>query len=171
MQIELFDFKEGVVVPTVHCETIQWLKNIQKSHPTSYMKVYMYLYYMSAKTPKNPFVNTLEEELEETVLSYIDADFSTEDKEVRYALDQCKKLYETATSRAYIGIKNMLDKLAVYMDTQTITDGRDGNITAIVNAAKNFDSIRKSFKGIEKDLIEEQTSRARGGTTMAYDQI
>lgn len=170
MHIELFDIKDGVVVPSIHCETIGWLKILQESHPNAYMKIYMYLYYMSAKSPKNPFVNKPEDELEEAVLSSIDANFSTEDKEIRYALDQCKDLYQTATSRAYMGFKNMLDRLAIYMDTQTITDGRDGNITAIINAAKNFDSVRKSFKGIEKDLLDEQTSRARGGINVAYDQ-
>lgn len=55
------------------------------------------------------------------------------------------------------------------MNTQSITDGRDGNISAIVQAAKNFDSIRKSFKGVAKDLEEEQSSRARGGSRLSYD--
>jgi virulence-associated protein VapD len=85
------------------------------------------------------------------------------------ALDRCKEMYETPTVRAYNGIANMLEKLAFYMETQTITDGRDGNITAIVSAAKNFDAIRKSFKGVAKDLEEEQSSRARGGQKLSYD--
>ena len=85
------------------------------------------------------------------------------------ALDRCKEMYETPTVRAYNGISNMLEKLAFYMETQTITDGRDGNITAIVSAAKNFDAIRKSFKGVAKDLEEEQSSRARGGQKLSYD--
>ena len=62
-----------------------------------------------------------------------------------------------------------LEKLAFYMETQSITDGRDGNITAIVSTAKNFDAIRKSFKGVSKDLEEEQSSRARGGQKLSYD--
>jgi hypothetical protein len=63
----------------------------------------------------------------------------------------------------------MLEELANYMNTQTITDGRDGNLSAIVQAAKNFDGIRKSFKGVAKDLEEEQSSRARGGSRLSYD--
>ena len=55
------------------------------------------------------------------------------------------------------------------METQSITDGRDGNIAAIVSTAKNFDAIRKSFKGVSKDLEEEQSSRARGGQKLGYD--
>jgi NAD+--asparagine ADP-ribosyltransferase len=64
----------------------------------------------------------------------------------------------------------MLDRLGRYMETTPITDGRDGNITALVNAAKNYESIRTSFKGAYKDLQEEQSSRVRGGIGMAYDQ-
>jgi len=84
-------------------------------------------------------------------------------------MERCKELYETPTVRAYNGISNMLDKLAFYMETQSITDGRDGNINSIIGAAKNFDAIRKSFKGVAKDLEEEQSSRARGGTKLSYD--
>jgi hypothetical protein len=56
------------------------------------------------------------------------------------------------------------------METQSITDGRDGNINSIVSAAKNFDQIRSSFKGVYKDLQDEQSSKVRGGIGMAYDQ-
>jgi hypothetical protein len=69
-----------------------------------------------------------------------------------------------------MGIKGMLDKLAKYMENTAITDGRDGNITALINAAKNFESVRQSFKGVLKDLQEEQLSTVRGGQNMAYDQ-
>jgi expansin (peptidoglycan-binding protein) len=79
-------------------------------------------------------------------------------------------MFETPTSRAYKGIASMLDRLGRYMETTPITHGRDGNITALVNAAKNYEAIRASFKGAYKDLQEEQSSRVRGGIGMAYDQ-
>ena len=40
----------------------------------------------------------------------------TRNGKIRYALDMCKKLYETPTYRAYVGIKSMLDRLAKYME-------------------------------------------------------
>jgi hypothetical protein len=64
----------------------------------------------------------------------------------------------------------MIDRLGRYMETTQITDGRDGNINALVAAAKNFDQIRASFKGVYKDLQDEQSSKVRGGIGMAYDQ-
>jgi hypothetical protein len=65
----------------------------------------------------------------------------------------------------------MLDNLATYMEKTQITDGRDGNITALVNAASKYQQIRESYKGAYKDLQEEQTSHVRGGAGLAYDQM
>ena len=107
---------------------------------------------------------------EDLILKQIDSDFSVEDDSIHIALQFCQRMYETPTSRAYKGIASMLDRLARYMETQSITDGRDGNINSIVSAAKNFDQIRSSFKGVYKDLQEEQSSKVRGGIGMAYDQ-
>jgi hypothetical protein len=118
----------------------------------------------------NPFFHTPEAEKEMLIIREIEAEFSTEDKTIFDALRFCERMYETPTSRAYKGIASMLDRLAKYMETTTITAGRDGNINSLVAAAKNFDQIRASFKGVYKDLQEEQSSKVRGGIGMAYDQ-
>jgi len=124
---------------------------------------------MACRSQENPYFNRPQDGLDDEILRDIKADFDPEDPKIILALRRTKELYETPTVRAYNGISNMLEKLAFYMETQNITDGRDGNITSIVNAAKNFDHIRKSFKGVAKDLEEEQSSRARGGTKLGYD--
>jgi len=124
---------------------------------------------MTCRSSENPYYNRPQDEIQEEILKDLEATFDPEDRLIRIALDRCEKLYETPTVRAYNGIANMLEKLAFYMETQTITDGRDGNISAIIQAAKNFDAIRKSFKGVAKDLEEEQSSRARGGSRLSYD--
>jgi hypothetical protein len=118
----------------------------------------------------NPFFYTPDLDKESLILDQIEADFSTEDEDIYIALQFCQRMYETPTSRAYKGIASMLDRLGRYMETTPITHGRDGNITALVNAAKNYEAIRASFKGAYKDLQEEQSSRVRGGIGMAYDQ-
>jgi hypothetical protein len=106
---------------------------------------------------------------EDIILKEIQAEFSPEDDDVFVALEFCKRMYETPTSRAYKGMSSMLDRLARYMETTQITAGRDGNINSLVAAAKNFDQIRASFKGVYKDLQEEQSSKVRGGQGLAYD--
>ena len=171
MIVKLFDIQNGKVIPTEHCYTLKALKMVMDNYPDNYIKIYQYLFYMTCPNPDlNPFFYTPEVDKESLILEQIDADFSTEDEDVFIALEFCKRMYETPTSRAYKGIASMLDRLGRYMENAPITDGRDGNINSIVAAAKNFDQIRASFKGVYKDLQEEQSSRVRGGIGMAYDQ-
>lgn len=169
--IRLFDVENGKVIPTVHCYTISHLKKIMDEYPDEYLKIYQYIFYMTCPNPDlNPYFNMEQADKEEWVITDMEIDFSMEDDIIQYALERCAKMYETPTSRAFYGIKNMLDKIARYMNTQEIKDGRDGNGTFILNSAKNFDAIRTSYKGVYKDLMEEQKSDIRGGANLAYDQ-
>ena len=171
MIIKLFDIENGVVVPTEHCYTLKALKDVMDEYPEEHLKIYLYLFYMSCPNPDlNPFFYTPEMDKEDLILKQIDSDFSVEDKSIHIALQFCQRMYETPTSRAYKGMASMLDRLARYMETTPITAGRDGNINSLVAAAKNFDLIRASFKGVYKDLQDEQSSKVRGGIGMAYDQ-
>jgi hypothetical protein len=171
MIVKLFDIQNGKVIPTEHCYTLKALKDVMDNYPDDYIKIYQYLFYMTCPNPDlNPFFYTPDIDKEQLILEQIGAEFSTEDEDIHIALQFCQRMYETPTSRAYKGIASMLDRLGRYMETTPITHGRDGNITALVNAAKNYEAIRASFKGAYKDLQEEQSSRVRGGIGMAYDQ-
>jgi hypothetical protein len=171
MIVKLFDIQNGKVIPTEHCYTLKALKMVMDNYPDNYIKIYQYLFYMTCPNPDlNPFFYTPDLDKESLILDQIEADFSTEDEDIYIALQFCQRMFETPTSRAYKGIASMLDRLGRYMETTPITHGRDGNITALVNAAKNYEAIRASFKGAYKDLQEEQSSRVRGGIGMAYDQ-
>jgi hypothetical protein len=172
MSVKLFDLQNGMIVPTEHCYNLVALKRIMDNYPEEYMKIYSYLFYMTCPNPDiNPFFDSVEYEKEDLILTQLEAEFSTEDDEIVAALNFCKRLYETPSYRAYMGIKHMLDALADYMETTKIKDGRDGNITALVNAAAKFEQIRGSYKGAYKDLMEEQKSQVRGGQNLAYDQL
>lgn len=169
--VRIFDIQNGAVVPTEHCYTIKSLKTIMDEYPDNYLKIYQYVFYMTCMNPDlNPFFDVPDIDREELILQEIDADFSTEDAYIMHALDVVKKLYETPTSRAYRGIKTMLDRLADYMENTPIEHGRDGNINSLVNAAAKYQQIRESFKGAYRDLKDEQQSSVRGGQNLAYDQ-
>jgi len=170
MIIKLFDIQNGKVIPTEHCYTLKALKDVMEEYPDDFLKIYQYLFYMTCPNPDmNPFFYTPDIDKESLIMDQIEAEFSTEDETVYAALRFCERMYETPTSRAYKGIASMLDRLARYMETTTITAGRDGNINSLIAAAKNYDAIRQSFKGAYKDLQEEQQSRVRGGQGLAYD--
>lgn len=170
MIVRLFDIQNNKVVPSEHCYTLKALKDIMENYPEDYLKIYQYLFYMTCPNPDmNPFFHTPDIDKEHLILQQIEAEFSPEDDDIHVALQFCQRMYETPTSRAYKGIASMLDRLGRYMETTPISHGRDGNITALVNAAKNYEAIRNSFKGAYKDLQDEQQSRVRGGLGMAYD--
>lgn len=169
--IRLFDIQNGKVIASEHCYTLKFLKDIMDEYPEEHAKIYAYLFYMTCPNPDlNPFFHFQEEEKESVILKEVDADFSTEDDVIINALKRCEALYQTETSRAYYGIKKALENIAKYMSSTEITDGRDGNIAQIGRIAKDFDAIRQSYKGVFKDLMEEQQSQVRGGQNLAYDQ-
>lgn len=172
MTIKLFDIQNGKVIPTEHCYTLKTLKVLMDEFPDDYMKIYEYLFYMTCPNPDlNPFFHLVESDKEDIIMNEINGDFSLEEPLILVALDFCRKMYETPTSRAYEGIKIALDNIARYMRNTQITDGRDGNIGQIRAMAKDFDDIRQSFKGAYKDLQDEQKGRVRGGAGLAYDQL
>jgi len=169
--IKLFEIQGKTVKPTEHCEMINWLKAIKINFPDNHLKVYGYLFYMSCPTSDNPYVNLPDVLKEEVIIKDLDIDFSLEADCIIEALEKTANLYETPTLRSYNSIKTMLDNLSDYMRDTSITSGRDGNINSLLRVAEKYDSIRKSFKGIAKDLEDEQSFRARGGQELGYDQM
>jgi len=168
--IRLFDVQNGKVIPSEHCYTLKFLKDIMDEYPNEYLRIYAYLFYMTCPNPDmNPFFDVPETEKEEMILKEVDADFSTDDEHIYTGLQMCKKMYETPTSRAYFGIKVALDNMATFMATEKPTSGRDGSATALLRIAERFDQVRQSFKGVYRDLLEEQQSQVRGGQNLAYD--
>jgi hypothetical protein len=146
-------------------------KDIIDAYPEDHTKIFAYLFYLSCPNPDlNPFFDVPEVDKEELIRREVGGDFDSDDDLITNALEVTKKLYETPTVRAYMGIKTMLDRLAKYMETTEIEHGRDGNITALINAASKFEAIRQSFKGTLRDLQEEQSTTVRGNQSLAYDQ-
>lgn len=169
--IRLFDVQNGKVTPSEHCYTLKFLKDIMDSYPDDHLKIYTYLFYMTCPNPDmNPFFDIPEIDKEEIILKEIDAEFSVEDDLIFNALKMCEKMYQTPTYRAYMGIKITLDNLAKVLATEVPSFGRDGSAATLLRIAKDFDGVRQSFKGVYRDLMEEQQSSVRGGQNLAYDQ-
>lgn len=169
--IRLFDIQNKKVIPSEHCYNLKFLKDIVESYPIEHLRIISYLFYMSCPNPDlNPFFDIPEEDKEEIILKEVDADFSLDDPLITHALTMCKKMYETPTYRAYQGIKIFLDKMGKSMATEELTFGRDGSSPALLRMAEKYDAVRQSFKGVYKDLMEEQQSSVRGGQNLAYDQ-
>jgi len=168
--IRLLDIENTTVKPTIHCHMISWLRVIQEKYPTDALKIYAYIFYMSCPSEENPYFNVNQAIREDVIISDLKITFSLEEPEIVEAVKRTTELYETPTVRAYNAISTMLDNLSDYMRTAKITGGRDGNIIALTRVAEKFDTIRESFKGVAKDLAEEQERQVRGNQSLAYDQ-
>jgi hypothetical protein len=169
--IRLFDVSNGKVIPSEHCYTLKFLKDIMDAYPEEHLTIYGYLFYMTCPNPDmNPFFDIPEEDKESIILKEIDADFSLDDELITNALKRCEQMYQTPTYRAYQGIKIFLDNMAKSMATEQLTFGRDGSSPALLRMAEKYDAVRQSFKGVFKDLMDEQQSSVRGGQNLAYDQ-
>ena len=170
--IKLFDVQNGIVVPTEHSYTLKDLQFIREKYPNDFLKVYQYCFYMCCYHPDlNPFYNVREEDREDVIMQQLDPPFTTEDEGIQEALQLCKKLYETPTLRAFIGIKTGLENLAdLLKDTKPVAGGKEANADSLLKIAERYDKVRQSYKGTEKDLLAEQKSRVRGGGGLAYDQ-
>ena len=155
--IKLLDIENNMVIPTVHCKTIKWLKVIEDNYPKNFIKIYGYIFYMSCPSQENPYFNVPVDNREELVIADLDIDFSLEDDEILEAVKKATIMYQTPTVRAYQGITTMLDNLTDYMSTTQVTAGRDGNINSLLRIAK--------------DLEAEQQAHVRGGQELGYDQI
>jgi hypothetical protein len=173
MTIKLFELENGVIKATEHCYTIDWLHDIMTNYPDNYLKIYAYIFYMTCPNPElNPFFNMPEDDKEDLIIDSLKLEVSVDDELITRAIQKCTILYTSPTLRAYNGISKMLDKLSFYMETAPITAGRDGNINSLLAAAKNFQAIRESFKGVLKDLEAEQSKTSvRGGQNLGYDQL
>ena len=170
--VRLFDIQNGVVIPSEHCYNLKFLKDIMDEFGNDEaIKIYSYLFYMTCPNPDlNPFFDIPEEEKESIILAEIDAEFSTDEDLIVKAMGLCKKMYETPTYRAFVGIKKFLDKMGDSLAQEQLTYGRNGNADSLLKMAERFDNVRQSFKGVYRDLMEEQQSQVRGGQNLAYDQ-
>lgn len=170
--IKLFDYQNGVIVPSIDIYNMKDLNAIVEQHPKDHMSILSFLFYMTCKDEDlNPYFNVKIDEMEEIIMKQTGFSCSLEDPLILAGFDLCTELYQTPTSRLFEGAKSMMDKFGDYMLNSEIEHGRDGNITAIQNMFAKFEGIRISFKGILRDLKEEQKSTVRGGQHLAIDQI
>lgn len=173
VELSLFTVEGDQLVPTVHCYSLSALYNIRRHYGESTsLEVYKYLFYKcSLSSQNNPFFNLPEVEKDAAIFEQVDgSNFSPEDQLVQAGIELCQLLFTTPTTRMFRAVKTSIENISEFLETTAVKGGKDGNVTQIVSAIEKFDRIRNSFKGVAKDLEEEQNALARGGIELAYDQ-
>jgi hypothetical protein len=167
--IRLIDFEDNKVALTIHCYNLSFLKDLIDAYPEHSVKVVSYVFYMSYPGQENPYINIPMENRSEMIVQDLGLDISLDDKLFVTAIEKCTDLYKTPINRMYHSLSNALNKISNYFDEAEVTDGKDGNLTQIINAAKSYGSIRDSFKKIKADFDEENKLINWGGKDKAYD--
>lgn len=127
-----------------------------------------YIYYLCDVS--SPYANLPEDTKDQMLLSDFPGEYTPEDEVVREAIAKAKLLYRTPTSRLLDGLRSMVDKLAQYCEDAAITDGRDGNLTAVQAMLKGVGRMALEMKQVEK-IVEEEVNSARGNSEIGYDEI
>lgn len=171
MAIKLFDIQNNKITATEHCYTIGSLKSIMDKYPKEYLSIYAYLFYMSCHNEEeNPFALTPEEEKEDIILSEVGGDFTTDDPLIEQALQTCEKIYDTPTYRLFRAAKVGIEKVSKYIEDSAISGGRDGNEMAYLRYIEKYADVCRTFDERWRAYKEEQSTIARGGHQIAYDQ-
>lgn len=171
MTIQLFEIQNGKAIPGKDCYVLRSLLDVMEAYPKDqYMKIYLYFFYMTCPDKTiNPFFHEPADSKEDIIIKEVGIDFSMDELVIKNGLEFCMKRYETETVRAHRGMKNAMDRLGVFLAGVEYSTGRDGSITAVISALKNFADIRESYKKVNHDLEEEQSTSTRGGANRAYD--
>jgi hypothetical protein len=171
MAIKLFDIQNSKITPTEHCYAISSLKRIMKEYPKDYLSIYAYLFYKTCLIEEeNPFANVPEVDKDDIILKEVGGDFLSDDPLIEEALETCYKLYETPTYNLYLAAKVGIEKVSKYIRNVPITDGRDGNNISYLRYIEKYAEVCRTFEDRYKAFKEEQSTIARGGHKIAYDQ-
>lgn len=171
MAVKLFDIQNNKITATEHCYTIKSLKRIMDEHPSDYLSVYAYLFYKSClNEEENPFALVPEDEKDDIILKEVGGDFSSEDPIVEEALETCMKIYSTPSQELYLSAKVGVERISKYIRMSAITPGRDGNEDVYLKYLERFSNICRTFEDRYRAFKEEQSTIARGGHQIAYDQ-
>ena len=163
MYIKLFDVENEVVIPTAHCYTLKFLKDIKETYPSMYLKVFAYLQYMTSWNPEdNPYLMVSEEDKEEAILNDIGAQFSTEDDVIQIALKKCKAMLDVPSHKSWVASKSALEKLNRYLESAEVTTGKDGSGDFIIKTMEKLPALNSACNQIFKDFQEEAKMRVRG---------
>lgn len=170
MMIQLFDVQGKKVCPHANCYLIPELKAVIEEYPKDYLTILAYVFFTTCPDGSNPYVNLDENTKEEVILADLKPEEGwMEDMKVVKAQEKCKKLYETATLRAFMGAKKALERIGNYLADEEITDGKDGNALTIDRYMSKLGEYTDTYSKLENKLIEEQ-AKVRGNLRLRYDQ-
>lgn len=152
---DLLTIENKKVKPSIHCYTIPELKNIIDKYDKRATDMIAYAFYYSCPFKSiNPYADFNDDEREEILKkSFV---VFPDNPDVLLAIEVMKKLYETTSMRYFKMNKKNLDDIMDYLETSTITDGKEGNLAERLRIAAQCSKIKVEFDELEKNVEAER---------------
>ena len=131
------------------------------------IKAFTYLHFMY--DPESPYLFMPEEDREASIKKDFKGAFNpAHDQVFLDAEEKMKKLCESPISRLLNALKVSLDKMSLFLVTEEIQTGKDGNAATILSMHNNAAKLAQNFNAIEADFRKE-VSKSRGNSRKAID--
>lgn len=170
---KLFELRGKEIIPKDDCYIILPIKEMFEKFPDEKGKLCAYLHYMnSMKRDDNPYADVPVYERSDQIVTDLGITADTSDATIERALACVEEKYYTTFYGLYTGIKTAMDRIGRGLKTVDIDfNSRDGNVGNITRIAKEYESLRNSFKAAYKDYDEETGNvRVRGNSKLAIDE-
>lgn len=164
---DIFDIVEKRVIINPNILLIPQFKAIVDKYEKNYLDVFCFIYYFCYY--KSPFSDYKPEQKEEILMTIYNKDdiFTLEDEEVIEAIKLFNEMQWTPTLELLEAAKCTLFRMADYLRTTTIIDGRDGNLTQINSLMKQLGATVGSYDQLKEQVEKEkEKTTIRGGKTI-----
>lgn len=170
---KIFEMQGKAIIPKGDCYIILPIKNMFDKFPEEHLKLCAYLHYMNSMKPAdNPYADIPISDRSDQIVSDLGIESNVEDPTIIRAISCVEDLYFTTFYGMYTGIKSSMDKIGKALKiTEIDFNAREGNVGNIIRIAKDYESLRNSFKTSYKDYDEESGNvRVRGNSRLAIDE-
>lgn len=172
MEPILFDLKDGKVVPSIHCHTINAFKNLLDEYDSNAGKVCAVIHYMHSLNPQtNPYALIPELGKKEHIINKVCPELNLDNPTFELASEEAFVLYNSGPRRAFLAYKNLIDKVIDELNLTNVDLSKaKGNMTQIATAIKSHSTLEAAYNAsFEKYMNSLNQSKNRGGTKKSYD--
>lgn len=127
-----------------------------------------FMYLFSMYDPQSPYMNFEEHEREAQVLKDFPVQKYLQSIEMSEAIDKAERLYYSPLRKILGGAKRAVENISSFLSETEISDGRDGNLSQIVQTIKSLPQILKAYQEAE-NAYKQELQRNRGDMKSAID--
>lgn len=161
---KIIEIQQGKVVIN---ETILVIPEFKALYEKSGLPPFQYLW--AKHDPQSPYQNYDPFEIDEKIQADIVEHVDINDLLFFKANKRCEELYYSPIRKILLGAKAAIEKVSFYFTAMDITDGRDGNLTQVVNSVKSLDPLIKAYSAAEIAYSKE-IQRNRADSMSAVDE-